>query len=167
MEKFIEILSRYNILTNLIPGILFLCLLKMLGIYNIHLNDWVVVVFVGYFAGMVVSLIGSNIIEPLFQRCKIVKYAPYTEFLEAEKKDVKILELLADNNMYRTIVAIFVVLLALYICHIIPAADKFIHTQWAMLIALALLLLLHVLAYRKKTAYIRKRVNKANNQPIE
>ena len=167
MEKFIEKLSRYNILNNLIPGILFLCLLKMLGIYKITMSDWVVVVFVGYFAGMVLSRIGSIIIEPLFKKCKIVKYASYPEFLEAEKKDAKILELLADNNMYRTFVAMFVVLLALYICHIIPAADGFIHTQWAILASLALLLLLYALAYRKQTAYISKRVKKANNQPIE
>lgn len=167
MEKFIEKLSRYNILNNLIPGILFLCLLKMLGIYRISMSDWVVVVFVGYFAGMVLSRIGSIIIEPLFKKCNIVKYASYPEFLEAEKKDVKILELLADNNMYRTFVALFVVLLVLYICHIIPAADEFIHTQWAVLASLALLLLLYALAYRKQTAYISKRVKKANNQPIE
>lgn len=167
MEKFIEKLSRYNILNNLIPGILFLCLLKMLGIYNINMNDWIIVVVVGYFAGMVLSRIGSIIIEPLFKKCKIVKYTSYPEFLEAEKKDVKILELLADNNMYRTFVAMLVVLLALYICHIIPAADGFIHTQWAILTALPLLLLLFVLAYRKQTACIRKRVNNANNQPIE
>ena len=167
MDKFFDKLSRYHLLTNLIPGVLFLCLLKILGIYSIDMTDWVMILFVGYFAGLMISRFGSIAIEPWFKKWKIVKYAPYPEFLEAEKKDVKIPELLADNNMYRTFVALFLVLIVLEICHIIPAADEFIHTQWAILTFLALLLLLYVLAYRKQTVYIRKRVKKSNNQPVE
>lgn len=167
MDKYLEKLSRYHLLTNLIPGVLFLCLLNMLGIFNIDFTDLVSVFFVGYFTGMVISRIGSIIIEPWFKKWKIVRFASYSDFLEAEKKDVKILELLADNNLCRTFVALFLILIVLEVCHIIPVVDEFIHTRWAVLALLVFLLLLYVLAFRKQSSYILKRVKKANNQPIE
>lgn len=167
MEQFLDKLSRYHLITNLIPGVLFLCFLNMLGIYCIDMTNWVMILFVGYFFGLVISRVGSIVIEPWFKKWKIVKYSSYSDFLEAEKKDIKIANLLADNNMYRTFVALFFVLIVLEICHIIPAVDEFIHTQWAVLALLALLFLLYVLAYRKQTSYIRKRVRKANNQQLE
>ncbi len=167
MEKFFDKLSSYHLLTTLIPGVLFLYLLQMLGIYSLNMTNWIMTLFVGYLAGMVISRFGSIVIEPWFKKWKIIKYASYLDFLEAEEKDIKIPELLADNNMYRTFVALFFVLIVLEICHTIPAVDVFIHTRWAVLIFLALLLLLYILAYRKQTVFIRKRVKKANNQQIE
>ena len=160
MEKFLEKLSRYHLLTNLIPGVLFLCFLNMLGIFHIDLIDWVKTLFVGYFAGMVISRVGSILIEPWFKKWKIVKYAPYTDYLKAEKEDAKIPELLADNNMYRTFVAMFMLLALLEVGHLIPAIDELMHTGWAAIVLIVLLLLLYVFAYRKQTGYIRKRVEK-------
>ena len=54
----------------------------------------------------------------------------------------------------------YVFLSILEICHIILAADEFIHTQWAVLVLLVLILLLYVIAFRKQTEYIRKRVER-------
>lgn len=167
MDKFLDKLSRYHLLTNLIPGVLFLCLLRILGIYSIDLTNWILILFVGYFAGLTISRVGSVVIEPWFKRWKIVKYATFCDFLEAEKIDVKIPDLLADNNMYRTFVALFIILILFEICHIIPAADVFLHTQWAVLTFLVLILLLYILSFRKQTSYIRMRIRKANNQSVE
>lgn len=160
MDNFFDKLSGYHLLANLIPGVFFLCLLRIFGIYDVDLSDWLLNLFVGYFAGSVLNRVGSIVIEPWFKKWKIVRYSPYPNFLETEKKDVKILELLAENNMYRTFVATFFILILLEICHIIPAADEFIHTQWAVIVLLALLLLLYVIAFRKQTEYIRKRVER-------
>ena len=160
MDKFFEKLSRYHLLTNLIPGVLFLYLLNMLDIFSIDLSDWLKTLIIGYFAGLVIGRIGSIIIEPWFKKWKIVKYAPYPDYLKAEKDDSKLPDLLADNNMYRTFVAVFMLLVLLEIVHLIPAADEFIHSELAVLILLTCLLLLYVLAFRKQTNYIRKRVEK-------
>lgn len=160
MDKFLEKLSRYHLLTNLIPGVLFLYMLGIFGIYNIDMSDWLRVLFVGYFTGMIISRIGSIAIEPWFQKWKIVKYAPYSDFLKAEKIDGKIQELLGDNNMYRTFVAMFLLLALLEIGHLIPVVDEFLHTDAAVIAFLVGLLLMFVLAYRKQTSYIRKRVEK-------
>ena len=167
MEKFLEKISRYHLLNNLIPGVLFLYLVNLLCIFSIDMSDILMVVFVGYFTGSVINRIGSVTIEPWFNKWRIVNYAPYSDFLKAEGIDEKIPTLLADNNMYRTFVAMFLLLLVLYVGHLIPVIDHFMHTDWANVVALCLLLLLYILAYRKQTAYIRKRVRKATNQPVE
>lgn len=164
MDKFLEKLSRYHLLTNLIPGILFLYMLDMLNIYSIDMSDWLKALFVGYFAGLVISRIGSIVIEPWFNKWKIVKYAPYPDFLKAEKEDAKIPELLADNNMYRTLVAVFMLLVLMEVAHFIPAVDEFLHSEWAVLLLLVGLLLLYILAFRKQANYIRKRVEKIVNK---
>ena len=83
MDKFLDKLSRYHLITNLIPGVLFLCLLNMLGIYCIDMTNWVMILFVGYFSGLVISRVGSIVIEPWFKKWKIVKYSSYSVFLEA------------------------------------------------------------------------------------
>ena len=160
MDKFLEQLSRYHLLTNLIPGVLFLYLLNMLGIFSIDLSDWLITLFVGYFIGLVLSRIGSIVIEPWFNKWGIVKYASYPNYLKAEKEDNKLPDLLADNNMYRTFVAVFMLLLLLEICHLVPCLDDFIHSEWAVMVLIVGLLLLFVFAYRKQTKYIRKRVDK-------
>ena len=167
MEKLIEKISRYHLLNNLIPGVLFLYLLDMIGVYSIDMGNVLKVAFLGYFAGMVISRVGSVIVEPFFQVCKIVKYAPYQDYLQAEQLDKKISALLADNNVYRTLTAMFLLLLILFIGHLIPVVDDFMHTDWATIILLILLLSLYVLSYRKQTAYVRKRVKKINNQTVE
>ena len=167
VEKLIDKISRYHLLNNLIPGVLFLYLVNLLCIYSIDLSDILLMVFIGYFTGSVINRIGSVTIEPWFNKWKIVNYAPYPDYLKAEGIDEKIPTLLADNNMYRTFVAMFLLLLVLYIGHLIPIIDKFMHTDWAYLVTLSLLLFLYILAYRKQTSYIRKRVKKAINQPVE
>ena len=161
MDKFFEKLSRYHLLTNLIPGVLFLYLLNMLGIFRIDMSNWLKALFVGYFSGLVIGRIGSIIIEPWFKKWKIVKYAPYPDNLKAEKADSKLPDLLADNNMYRTFVAVFMLLLILEIGHLIPSVDELMHTQWAVLVMIGALLMLYVMSFRKQTTYIRKRVEKA------
>lgn len=161
METFLDKLSRYHILNNLIPGITFLYIIDVIGIYGTAFDNAYGVFFIGYIAGMVLSRLGSVIIEPWFKSWRIVKYAPYPDFLKAEQKDSKINTLLEENNMYRTLVTMFIIVLLLYGCSLIPVVNTFMHTKWATLVLLVLLLVLYALAYRKQTSYIKKRVEKA------
>lgn len=163
MEQFLDKLSRYHILNNLIPGIAFLYIVNAIGIYSTAFDNAYGVFFIGYIAGMILSRLGSVIIEPWFKKWKIVNYAPYADFLNAERKDNKIMTLLEENNMYRTLVTMFLIILLLYGCSLIPIVNTFMHTKWATLVLIALLLLLYVLSYRKQTSYIRKRVENALN----
>lgn len=161
MDTFLDKLSRYHILNNLIPGIAFLYIIDVIGIYGTAFDNAYGVFFIGYIAGMVLSRLGSVIIEPWFKSWRIVKYAPYPDFLKAEQKDSKINTLLEENNMYRTLVTMFIIVLLLYGFSLIPVVNTFMHTKWATLVLLVLLLVLYALAYRKQTSYIKKRVEKA------
>lgn len=167
MDKFIEKISKYHILVNLIPGLVFLYLVDLLGIYDLNTDNVLQDSFIGYFVGMTLSRIGSVVIEPFFKMVKLVVYSPYKDYLQAASTDTKISDLLEDNNMYRTFVATLVMLLLLEVAHQIPKVNSFLHTSYAGIVSIVLLLTLYVLAYRKQTSYIRKRVNKVNGKPIE
>ena len=161
MEQLLDKLSRYHILNNLIPGIVFLYIIDAIGIYSTAFDNAYGVFFIGYIAGMVLSRLGSIIIEPWFKNWNIVNYAPYPDFLKAEQKDNKINILLEENNMYRTLVTLFIVVLLLYVCSLISVINTFMHTKWAVLVIIVLLLIVYVLAYRKQTSYIKRRVENA------
>lgn len=158
MENLLDRISSYNIFNNLIPGVLFLFLIDALEIIDIEENSVFLMFFGGYFAGMVLSRIGSIVIEPWFKKWKIVRYAQYEDFLRAEVKDAKIPTLLSESNMFRTIVAMFLLLLVLFCISLFPSAKVWLKTPCAIILVLFLLLFLFILSYRKQAIYIRKRV---------
>ena len=164
MDKLIEKVSEYNILNYLIPGVLFLCFIDALEIHDINEKNIYLMLFGGYFAGMVLSRLGSIIIEPFFICCRIVVYAPYPDYLKAESKDSKLHNLVTENNMYRTFVALFFVLLLLHVVNMIPSVCCFLHSMNVAFPLLLVLLVIFMLAFRKQTSYIRKRVDKNNSQ---
>jgi hypothetical protein len=157
MKDLLDKLSSYNIFNYLLPGILFAVLASKLTIYSFVQSDIVLGVFVYYFLGLVISRFGSLVIEPILKKVKVVKFAPYSDFVAASKKDDKIEVLSEVNNMYRTLASLFVLLLVLLgyqmlQIHFPPLG------QWNVYIAGALLILMFLLSYRKQTAYITKRI---------
>lgn len=161
METLLDRLSSYNLLNNLLPGILFLVLIDVLEIVNIDESNLYMMLFGGYFAGMVISRIGSVVIEPWFKLWKIVRYAKYEDFLKAESKDTKIPMLLSESNMFRTFVAMFLLLLVLFVVCLSPSVKDWLRTPCANMLAIVLLLILFIVSYRKHITYIRKRVDNA------
>lgn len=110
MESLLERLSSYNILNNLIPGAVFVFLIHLLDVVSLPLEGIVESIFVYYFCGMIVSRIGSLVIEGFFKKLKWIKYAPKTEYVAATKKDKRIESLLETSNMYRTFAGLFLTL---------------------------------------------------------
>jgi hypothetical protein len=161
MDKMLDRLSSYNILNYLIPGVLFLVLLDILNIVATNESNVLLMLFGGYFAGMVISRVGSVVIEPWFKKCKIVKYASYNDYIKAEGKDSKIPMLLSEINMFRSFIAMFLLILVLYGICMIPTVKEWLRTPWAVFIIITLLLILFVVSYRKHATYIRKRVESA------
>ena len=91
MEKTIELIldkiSQYNILTNLIPGAVLCILLQYLADYNVFVDSVLLNLVIIYFVGMVNSRVGSIVIEPILKKFHIVKHTPYSDYLEAEKRN--------------------------------------------------------------------------------
>ncbi len=160
METLLDRLSSYNLLNNLLPGVLYLVLIDVLKIVDIDESNLYLMLFGGYFTGMVISRIGSVLIEPWFKWWNIVRYAKYEDFLNAEARDTKISTLLSESNMFRSFVAMFLLLLVLFLGCLSPSVKEWLRTPCAIIIILVLLLILFIVSYRKQSSYIRKRVEK-------
>ena len=158
MEKLLEKISAYQFLNYLIPGLIFVYAIEFLGIYDLEDNNLFLMLFGGYFAGMVMSRIGSLLFEKYLRKWKFIEFAPYNNFKEAESKDGKISTLSTENNTYRTLLATFAVLFLVYGLSLIPCVFDFMHSKWMWLVILALLCLLFLFSYKKQTSYVRKSV---------
>ena len=159
MEKFLEKISSYNILNNLLPGSIFCYLLKIFYGIDIISESVVEILFLYYFIGMVISRVGSVVIEPIFIKLKIVIYADYSNYLMASKIDDKIEILLETNNTYRTVLSLFFVLIIIKL-YIVFMRYYPILIEMSSLIIIITLFMLFAFSYRKQTNYIKARVEK-------
>lgn len=162
MEKIIDKITSYHLFNYLLPGVLFVVMLDQITTYSFVQDNLIVGAFIYYFVGLVVSRIGSLVIEPILKRVGFLKFAKYHDFVSATKKDPKIDELSETNNMYRTFVSMLFLLLAMKGYEVLSYNHPFLvmHSTGIFLLSL---LLMFLLAYRKQTSYIRERVGAANN----
>ncbi len=162
MEKFLEKLSSYNILNNLFPGAVYCFLMRVMCSVNFTSDNIISDILIFYFVGMIISRVGSVVIEPIYKKIKIVSFAEYPKYIEAEKKDAKIVVLSETNNTYRTMVALCIVvllsMLAIFIFNLLDWNKRAI-----VYITIGLLAILFSLSYRKQTKYVKSRVEKQTN----
>lgn len=156
-KMIIDKLSQYNFLTNILPGTVLCILLHYLVGYNLLLNDYYLAGILFYFAGMVNSRFSSLVVEPLLKGLKIVAFAPYSDFVKAEKQDAKVTVISQENNTYRSYVSVMVLVLLAYLYKMTLANIEVVGNN-EIVILLVLLMLLFVCSYRKQTNYVRKRV---------
>lgn len=153
MSELLQKLSTYNIFNYLFPGVVFVILLNRYTGINLAVDDVILGMFLYYFFGLVLSRIGSILIEPILRFTKIVQFSDYARFVRASKLDDKI-ELLSEvNNMHRTIIAMLGVLLVISICN--GSATCRLTAGFLGLV------ILFILSYRKQTSFITKRINEA------
>lgn len=160
MNELLNKISSYHLFNYLLPG----CLFAIAGsaLTNRHLGQDNIALgfFLYYFYGLVISRIGSLLVEPLLKRLGFLRFADYLQFVEACKNDPKIETLSESNNMYRTICSLLLVLVALGGYNkLVQRFPQFVRYESGFL--LALLLIMFLFSYRKQSAYITKRV-KAN-----
>lgn len=159
MEKFLEKLSSYNILNNLYPGAIYCFLIKFTCSVDFTSDNIISNILIYYFVGMIISRLGSVIIEPLYKKIRIVSFVDYPKYIEAEKKDTQVAILSETNNTYRTMVALCVTallsILTIFIFNLLGWNKKII-----VYITIGLLVVLFSLSYRKQTTYIKARVEK-------
>lgn len=163
MKDLLDKISSYHLFNYLLPGILFVCISEYFTDYNfIQENDFIGV-FLYYFIGMVISRVGSLFVEPFLKWISFLKFANYKDFISASKKDEKI-ELFSEvNNTYRTICALFLVLLFVKVYNHFQILWN-IPNKATSLILVVSVFVLFVFSYRKQTNFITKRIS-ANNNP--
>ncbi len=163
MTDLLDKISTYNLFNYLLPGILFVYISKYFTDYNFIQDDIFIGAFLYYFIGMVISRFGSLFVEPILKRISFLKFADYKSFIIASKKDDKI-ELFSEvNNTYRTITALFIILL-------LEKIYNHFQVRWNIpidityLIVVVVIIVIFLYSYRKQTNYIRERIE-ANNNP--
>lgn len=83
-KTIIDKVSQYNIITNILPGTILCIVLKYLVGYEIIVDEPYLNGFIFYFAGMINNRIGSLLIEPFCKWTHIVKFANYSDYIDAE-----------------------------------------------------------------------------------
>lgn len=158
MKELLDKLSSYNIFNFLFPGILFSVFAEAITNYKFVVEDVITSLFMSYFIGMIVSRVGSLVIEPLLKRLSYIKFSNYNAFISASKKDEKI-ELLSEiNNVYRTIVSTLFLLLLLKGYELLEI--RFIVLRdYSLYILICGLLIIFLESYRKQTKYINERIS--------
>lgn len=160
MKELIDKLSSYNIFNYLLPGMLFVGLSKYITGYDLVQENILVGVFVYYFLGMVISRIGSLVIEPLLKKLKVIRFVDYADYVAAAKKDEKI-ELLSEiNNTYRTLTAMALLLLLLRAYHYWESYSR-LSADTSAYILTVLLVLIFLFSHRKQTSFVRRRIELA------
>lgn len=152
MNDLINKISSYNLFNYLLPGAIFVVFIEYSTKYKILQENMIVNAFLVYFIGLVISRVGSLVIE--YPLKKIVPHEEYGSFIDACTKDKKIETLSEANNMYRTFISLFTILLIFKLC------DSYcIWIKNYMFYSLVLLLLvLFIAAYIKQARYVGKRV---------
>ncbi len=163
MKDLLDKLSSYNIINYLLPGVVFVALCESLTTFSFVQKDIVLGAFLYYFIGLVISRIGSLIIEPSFKYIKLVQYAKYENFVTASNEDDKLEVLSEVNNMYRTFCSLFFVISLIKVYEKISSYFPGLFI-WNTEILIVFFLILFCLSYRKQTEYITKRVNKLTSQ---
>ena len=166
MKSILEKLSSYNIFNYLLPGFLFVIVGEKLTSFSLFYERWFIGVFLYYFYGLIISRIGSLVVEPFLKWIKFVKYVDYQTYVEASKSDPKIEILSEQNNMFRTLCSIVLILICL------KAYDKMKEVlSWGTdineFIFLVVLLALFLFSYRKSTQYVVRRAKIAQKKEQE
>lgn len=159
IKEILAKISSYNIFNYLLPGILFAIICSYGMNLDLIIENNFLGAFVYYFIGMIISRVGSVLIEPFLKKIKFLKFGDYKKFVQASKIDLKI-ELLSEvNNTYRTFAAMLFILFVLKLYKHYNYCFWHIQHKVSYPILLFLLLILFLYSYRKQTNYINKRID--------
>lgn len=158
--------SAYDLINNFIPGAVFVILAEKVGGLTLATDNVFDKIVLYYVAGVIISRIGSIVVEPILKNLHIkkwwfVKHKDHTEYAEAEhweqdKDRDKLVRLSAVNNMYRTFVSMFLFLL---IVVIVNKAFPYIWSRGSFIIISCLVMIvLFAFSYRKQTRYVRSQI---------
>ena len=162
MQAVLEKISSYNIFNFLLPGTVFAFGSDKFTNTTFVQDDLLVAVFVYYFLGLVISRVGSLVIEPILKRTGFVSFADYSDFVDVSKKDATLATLSEVNNTLRTMISLSLIVIGT-IAYDRVAAISSNFASYAPYVLLVSIFALFLFAYRKQTAYITKRIAKGKS----
>jgi len=155
MDSILNKISSYNIFNYILPSVIFTVIIENITVYKILTSKIEIDFFIVYFIGLIISRFGSLIIEPLLKKISFIKFSEYKDYISASKEDKNIEILSEANNMYRTFISLFliVILIKIYSLYAVPY-------EITISSVLAILFLMFLFAYKKQTSYIVKRIER-------
>ncbi len=165
MKDVLEKLGSYNLFNYLIPGCVFTVLAEHFGLLKARYEETIVSLIIFYFIGLVISRVGSLLIEPVLKKTGIIKFGTYADFVKASASDPKIEVLSEANNMYRTLSAMFASLALLKLWTMLSAWVG-VSSEIAQWCAILGGLALFIVSYRKQSAYVSARIASATQQLV-
>lgn len=173
-NKFFEKISSYDIFNNFFPGLIFCCILEKTTRFSLCADEIWEAIFLYYFVGMIISCMGSFLVEEPLKRIKIkdkktgeekpfLYFASYDDYVQASEKDYMIQILSEKNNIYRTMTAMLLLLVCVKIYDLFFydfVSSCAVINNALFIVLLVLVAALFVFSYRKQTNYVRKRVEK-------
>lgn len=153
LDILIRQITSYNLFNYLLPGTIFCFLMNKMFGYPFLVDSLFVSFFVYYFVGLAISRVGSLIVEWVLKKLKLVRYAPYGDFLKASAVDPKVDDLSEQNNVYRTLISLPICMFVfLLISSLLKHFDvPLLYQQIVLLIAL---LVLFFFSYIKQSEYV-------------
>jgi hypothetical protein len=150
IKEVIDKLSSYNLYNYLFPGFVFvMILLKTTCLLPCDLTfDFINIVLI-YFIGLIISRVGSLIIEGILKKRRYIGEINTPELLKKLKKNIKFEIIFEVMNMYRTFAAMLILL------PVLTLIDLFLHkSNWVVsilsLVFEVLLSVLFTFAYCKQ-----------------
>jgi hypothetical protein len=113
LKSIIDKLSSYNLFNYLFPGFVFVILLKESTSYLSCLNFDLSTVIIIYFAGLVISRVGSLVIEGIMLKLSIIKEINTKNLFEKFRDNIKLEIIHEAMNMYRTLASMALILFLL------------------------------------------------------
>lgn len=159
MNELLSKLSSYNIFNYLLPGVLFAVIGDEIASYSLMQKEIIVGAFIYYFYGLVISRIGSLILEPIVKWLGFVNFSLHEDFVSASQVDGKIEILLEESNMYRTLSSLFFCLLLVKSFDVVSGFLG-ITIDNNLIVLIALFAVLFLVSYRKQSDYITRRIRK-------
>ena len=163
MDAFFERISNYQFLNNLLPGTIFVIILNSFTSFIIENDNILILLFICYFFGFVISRIGSLVVEPILENMKFVRFKTHSEYISASLKDKKIDLLMEHNNLFRSFIAMLLLVGFVMIYDKLQTICPFLERN-NMIIFLVLLIFLFLFSFRKQTIYISNRIEYYENK---
>lgn len=159
LKDIFEKLTSYNIFNYLLPGAAFCVIADITSELNLVQDKILNAFFVYYLIGMIISRVGSLIIEPFLKGINFVRFSEYSAYIEKSKTDPLLSTLSEQNNTYRTLLSMFILLIAANNIDLIKTYAPWVHDNSGTLL-LACMIVLFAFSYRKQTNYITQRVER-------
>ena len=167
MSEALNKISAYEFFNMLFPGVLlWFYVINLFGV-KIAFTDNIIsqslsLLCITYFVGLIISRVGSLVLEPIAKKMKIVKW--HEDYYLAEKKDEKIKILLRDMNMYRSIMSLSLIALILTLCNFFLCGDTECSGFLIRVISIVFIFALFGMSYRKQSILITKRITESKRK---